>query len=274
MRLRGAHAGQLLSSAALASLSDVHEYGQRLAELITELTTGPSEEQAVLQWNDPKWRAAYLRYWQRIERVWLAGGNAAGLGLPLAEAVSAKVAREVRLAPNPVHAALFGAARSYAMPRGPRLVLDFGQSAVKRGLASYRDGRLERVDLLPSTAAPTEQVVEFVRDTLRDSMREAGDGIDRHVVASLACYVVAGRPVDKPSTYSPLKDVSNAEIARGLGIRLSYLHDGTAAARGIDDPEHSAVITLGTYMAVGFTETRGVRLLPLAPSLATVPPAN
>jgi hypothetical protein len=48
-------------------------------------------------------------------------------------------------------------------------------------------------------------------------------------------------------------------------VRLTYIHDSTAAAaRGIGAPKRCAVIALGSYMAIGFTETRGARLLPMS----------
>ena len=66
----------LLSSAALRELGEapLDEYARRLAALIAVLLAGVTDEtdetdEGIVRWSDPAWRAAYRRYWQRIEHV-------------------------------------------------------------------------------------------------------------------------------------------------------------------------------------------------------------
>jgi hypothetical protein len=245
-------------------------FGRRLAHLIATLTT-PTR----IETQDSEWRGAYLRYWTHVDQVWLAGGLTAALGSDLLDVVRAEAHRlgagcAIEVAPNAGVLALLGAARSRLHPRTHIVVLDFGHTDVKRGIATVRNHQLARLDVLPSrsaralgwTRATDEPVTEFLLDVVTDTIASSQSrfGVpDPCVMVSLASYISQGRQVDSHSAYAELsrRDPRSLddEITRrtGVPVRLRFLHDGTAAARGVPDPAGSAgLIVLGTALGVGF----------------------
>jgi hypothetical protein len=144
---------------------------------------------------------------------------------------------------------LIGVARSHLDPPASVSVFDFGQSAVKRGIATFAEGMLEHVHVLPSLQAPSEaDVVEFFLDTLRG----------KPAIVSIASYVTNDLPIDGYSLYSPL-----ATIDRGRIANVAFVHDGTAAARAIVADGPAAAVVLGTALGVGFAPPRSA-LVPLS----------
>lgn len=259
------------------------EYGRRLAHLVASLIT-PG---ASVAWSP--WRAAYLDYWSSIDHIWLGGGIAAILGDELARTVRAELARfgaracDVAIAPHPSALAVIGAARTSRGAHSYKVALDFGHSMVKRGVAIARHGSLERLELLPRLGSPSidadpapELVRNFVLDTIADTCRAVQQrypDVDPHIVASLATYLTNGMPVDVHSLYRPLSGFTIAwvegELEQRIGhiVQLTFLHDGTAAARAVPAGGRAAVIMLGTAMGVGFRPLSDAEMWPLAPDL-------
>jgi predicted NBD/HSP70 family sugar kinase len=270
---------RLLAAGDPRASAVVRRYAEPLTHLIATLT---GEPQAGLA-TQSAWRTAYLHHWAGIEQVWLAGGLAAALGEPLAGAVAdhlAALGRQtplVRLAPQAAHLALLGAARSRPLPRGQRLVFDFGQTAAKRAVADYRGRQVARLSVLPSRAAPDlsatlspDAIVAFVADVLAETLAMARPvRLDPHCTVSIACYTHAGRPLDRRGTYAPLGrlplEVIAAAVSERTGqpLRLRFVHDGTLAARVLAGHRPSALIVLGTYVGVGFPPA-AEQVLPLA----------
>jgi hypothetical protein len=168
---------------------------------------------------------------------------------------------------------LIGLARTPPGPDGQRIVLDFGHTAVKRGIASIDGGRLVRLAVLANLPAPpadnvVEGLLQIVADTFR-SARSHGATLQPSVRLSLATYMGHGRPVDSHSLYAVLGSLPRATVQRELQqrtdapLRLSYVHDGTAGARAVSGPRRSALIMLGTALGIGFAPPPAA-LLPLA----------
>jgi hypothetical protein len=255
--LVGRSAFDVLSLRAFHALTEdrAATFGRRVAHLI-----------ASLRQPDPRassWRQAYLAHWRSVEIVYLGGGLSAALGQRMVEAARAEVARlsrsdvELHLAPYPAFMALIGAARGLLpAPSAPVPVFDFGQSVVKRGIATFGDGSLQHVHLLPSLPAPAESdVVEFFFDVVTG----------RPAVVSIASYLADDRPIGGQALYSPL-----AAIDRGRLPGVAFVHDGSAAARAIvaqplePSPAIGAVV-LGTALGVGFAPHSSA-LVPLSPT--------
>lgn len=270
---------------AVRAAGVVEAFGQRLGHLIATLASP-----AAAATGESAWRAAYLGHWAHIEQIWLGGGLVAGLGPHLLAAVrqaSARLGahtRAIELAPHPGVLALIGAARSRPDPLTHAVVLDFGHTAAKRGVATVRDRRLQSLQLLPDRAvrplATAEAgAVEFVLDTLAETLRLAHQQwgeVDPCVVVSLASYVAGGRPADTRSLYAPLGRIERPMLEHalrertGTAVRLSLVHDGTAAARGLPDHGRAGVILLGTSLGVGFPPPPE-RLLPVSTGLVLQP---
>jgi hypothetical protein len=281
--LVGRPAFEVLSLAALTVLTSagvgetMATYGQRLAHLIaTLLVSGPPDASL------SPWRAAYRRYWTTVEQVWLGGGIARRFGPALAGVVRAELRRlhaphgVVDVAPHADVLPLLGLARTRPGPDGQRAVLDFGHSAVKRGIATIQAGRLVRLDVLPSRPAPeAASAVECVLDCVADTVRMAQSRPGRvhpGVRLSLATYLWRGRPADPHSIYAVLGALSRSSLQQELQrrtqapVRLSYVHDGTAGARAVSSQHRAALIMLGTALGVGFAPPPG-SLVPIADGL-------
>jgi hypothetical protein len=282
LALSSALAGDDQTSAA-AAVRVLDLFGARVAHLIATLTTAAHSHA-----GESAWRSAYLRHWMEIDHVWLGGGLAAAFGSTLLNAVRAELARLgvgdriVELAPYAAVLPLVGASRSGTDTATPMIVLDFGHTSVKRGVATVANHQLVRLDLLtrrstqPLNSSPApEQVADFVLETVMDAIttteRRFGSA-HGHIVVSVASYVARGRPIAAgPSKYRPLSDVDIAwlddELYRRAGneFHLLFLHDGTAAARGLNAAGgRDAVIMLGTSLGVGFPPPAET-LLPVAP---------
>ena len=250
--LVGRPAFEVLSLVAYDALAENRAvtFGRRIAHLI-----------ASLRQPEPlaSWRQAYLAHWRTIEVVYLGGGLTAALGQPFVDAARVELDRLCQSAPRlelaryPSALALVGVARSHLDTPGPVAVFDFGQTSIKRGIATFVNDHLEHVQLQSNLSAPAEaDVVKFVLDTLEG----------QSAIVSIASYVANDRPIGRYGLYSPLAALN--------GFRLSgvtFVHDGTAAARAIATDKTAAVIMLGTALGVGFASSSST-LVPLSPTFS------
>jgi hypothetical protein len=155
----------------------------------------------------------------------------------------------IHLAEHPAELPLIGAARTNHSATHAAVVLDFGHTAIKRGIAYYEQGALARLEVLSALAAPIDRegapatVAEAIHVTLHEAPKA-----DRDIVASVASYVNPdGTLAESHSRYALLRP----------DARLKLGHDGTLAACGIQaSDERAAVIMLGTALGVGFVPPR------------------
>ncbi len=257
-------------------------FGRRLGYLIKTLKRGqPRDRQARPDWDDSYWH-----HWSDILQIRLGGGLAAGqLGQRLCAAAQAVIDEHVmttcrlQVATWPVLLPLIGCARSSPATDGTTLVFDFGQSFVKRASASYRDGKLLTLRLLPAipvswdTICPSSQtereqaqsVAEYMSNVMAGAWQDAAQhGLDHStaLIASIASYIIDNQPLARQGgPYALLRllpDNAGDWIAVkssgyvGRQLALSLLHDGTAAARTYAGEEHAVVIMLGTALGIGF----------------------
>jgi len=282
---------ELFSARALEDLSrtvpdsDIlaRRFGERLGWLLVTLRRGDPPSRGVR----PDWDDSYWQHWAGISTVYLGGGIVSGrLGPGIAEQASRTLAAAglpdcaVRVAPWPEHLPLIGAART--IPEADAaVVLDFGQSFVKRACAQYQyiDGDLASLRILPRRPArwtdiahgpgPTSEDVrrlgDFMVETMADTWRAARartPDLSVTIVASLASYLRNGRPLARQGgAYSTLLALSDnleawlsdrvsVALDRPLTVRL--LPDATAAAHVWAGEPHAAVIMLGTALGIGF----------------------
>jgi hypothetical protein len=263
------------SEAATADKSRrvVAEYARRLGHLVATLRLGLEEASP--------WRTAYREHWKSVERIWLGGGIAAAFGNELLQSTRSEAVRlgvdgtTIDLSPHADVAALIGSARTRAGGAERAIVLDFGYSSVKRGIAHVRGGELQRLDILRSLPPPPSApaVSRYFLDVIRKTFFEAQPAdVDSEVVASLATYVNDWRPTAASEPYDLLSGIDfqqlTAELERltGVPLRVRFMHDGTAAAAGLPTNGHDGIIVLGTSLGAGFTVPRQHRL-PIAPNL-------
>jgi hypothetical protein len=294
----------LLSGKALADLAARHghaeaarSFGTRLGWLLVTLRLGdPASRAARPDWDDSHWR-----HWAGITTVYLGGGIVAGEAGPrIAEQaehilVDAGVMDcRVQVASWPEHLALVGAART--VPDAPEaIVLDFGGSYVKRGIARYENAQLAALRIVPRlpsqlpdlplgtdlTQDQTELLGARIVGTMADTWLSAHavyPELSTTIVASIASYLRDGQPLARQGgAYAALLALSDnlaawlsQRVSGRLGhpITIRLLHDGTAAAHAVAGAGQTAVITLGTALGVGFAPAASGR--PLSPEFEVV----
>jgi len=248
-------------------------FGRRLGHLIATLHLG-GDMDAI----ETEWRRAYRAHWRTIQQVWLAGGLAERLGPGLSAGARSEADRlganrvSIELAPYPSSLPLIGAARNSQSEGAHAVVLDFGHTAIKRGVATYQNTSLLRIELLePRRAPPADHVIETVIEEIADTLTVAPEDVDPQVLVSLASYVSpSGEPEDSHSLYAPLRTLAPAALADAVRQRsgrpverVRFEHDGTLAAAGVVSDVPAAVIMLGTALGVGFVSS-GHRLRAIA----------
>ncbi|MBL8056131.1 MAG: hypothetical protein JNK29_05500, partial [Anaerolineales bacterium] len=273
-------------------------FGRRLAYLLLMLTHGGAPNRAAR----PEWSDAHWAFWAEVRRVVVGGGLLAGaLGraaLPAARELLAEHGSALSLEHSPFgpHLALVGLAR-LAAPSGRRLVFDFGQTAVKHGLARHTALRspetgsaLAELKVWPAAPTPCGDPEAPAADegTVRArwaamsalisaDWRQAG-GPAPALALSVACYLSGGHPSPaERGCYASLQSLGpnlagfmRQALAEPLGQTpaLALYHDGAAAALADTGPEpaRTVVITLGTALGSGFPpeDPAAAGLLPLA----------
>ena len=253
------------------------QLGAYLGYVILTLRRGDSANRAAR----PEWGDGYWRHWASITWVTIGGGVVAGRLGPRLVAHAVRTMTDARmddcrvqLAPWPVLMPLVGAARAM-VPGGPSaVVLDFGQSYIKRARAVYDQSALASLHLLPAVPTPladmtvegagrlAEYMVSVVADTWREAVHP-GVPLAPTIVISLASYIRDGRPLPRQggpyAAMSPITDNLERWLCRRISERVGYplgvalLHDGTAAALACAGEERAAVITMGTALGVGFS---------------------
>ncbi len=255
-------------------------YGRRLGWLLLMLHWGEAPNRAAR----PDWTAAHWRFWREAQAVWMGGGLLAGHLGRHAVAAARELLQEqgacdlaLYRAPHAAHLPLIGLSR--ALPAGAEsmLVLDFGQSAVKRAVATFRDGALASLCLLPPlpTVCAAPWTPECQEEAARNTWQAMLAMLEQSWAAvpperrpataigiALACYLTDGHPSPADNgCYAclqllgfPLVSFMEQAISARLGQRipLVLMHDGTAAATACAGGEAAVVLTLGTAIGNGF----------------------
>jgi hypothetical protein len=281
------------------ALAIVRSVGRSLGYVLLTLRRGDAiNRQARADWGASDWN-----HWSRMRTIWLGGGIVSGQLGPALRTHAAEILGEhgvddlaIRLAAFPAALPLIGAARNAPAGSQAALVFDFGTSLIKRAHAGYSGGSLARLRLLaplpgpqiaPSrgvepSAGDVLSLADYMVSALARTWHEAaasGDTLAPELVVSLASYVRDGQPIPRQGgIYSYLHVLAPTLAAwlsdrlgerTGTSLRVSLVHDGTAAARAYAGEEHAAVVTMGTALGVGFPPpTQTVR--PLAPDWALV----
>jgi hypothetical protein len=245
------------------------EVGRRLAALVATLRRGPHDP-AVSDRTPERVRA--LEEWTAIPDVIVGGGLVAGSwGEMVFEAARTELATleapatQLSLAPNAPYLGLIGAARTGTFDEGEHLVLDAGQTSIKRALAHVSGSELVGLQLLPPVPFRVGLDVPQAIEAVLDEAPPRSAGLP--VPCSIASYVRDGQPIiQNASPYERLLDAP-----RSLLDRLVLIHDGTAAWRGTGRAASSAVIVMGTWLGVGMGPHPGTPLIPLNDNFTVTP---
>jgi hypothetical protein len=263
-----------------AALVVAETVGQRLGALLLMLWRGdPANRAARPEWDDAHWAT-----WRAMRRVVVGGGLVAGrLGeaaVPAAAAFLAAAGCPVAVERSPYGnaIALVGLARHTPADAEQMLLFDFGHTAVKRGLATYRDGRLIGVAQRPSLPPPCERGwhehpgPDWARQRWEHMVAaiatawaaevSPGRGARVAIGLCLASHLQDGHPVGRDrGCYTSLGELAphlatfaRDDLAARLGPfrSLALLHDGLAAAGSHAGEAHTVVLTLGTAIGTGY----------------------
>ena len=265
-----------------AAQSVAQEYGRRLGILLLTLKRGD----VVNCTARPEWDARHWSLWAQIDKVWLGGGLVAGALGKLAAATAQTLLQEagffsyqVRQAENASFLPLVGLAQLAPSDATAMLLVDFGHTAVKRAVAFFQAGKMNRLQPLPSVPMPVAELqpgspdaraeitAAFVVEVIVDAWKRAWQNdwpVCDLVAVSMACYLINGHPpaseigvygrlqflTDHVQTY--LAERLRAELKRPIDLQL--FHDATAAALPYAGAQNTAVLMLGTAIGNGLAQ--------------------
>ncbi len=280
--------------ARTAALKIVRRLGRNLGHLLLTLHRGDEINRAArADWNAGDWER-----WEKIRRVWLAGGLTHDpLGAVLIESARAFLEEqgyagriELERTPYRHHTVMLGAARYLPDKVTTAVSLDCGHTQIKRACLTLAEGSITR--LQPFAPMPVrwnlrdlpwdhhdaplgQEVCTLVTEALTRTLEESktlGFQPGPEMVLALAAYIQGGTLLGK-GLYVHLNALdSDARrlLARSLQARtggrfhIRLIHDGTAAAGIHAGDPHSAVIVIGTALGIGFPPASAQGLRPLA----------
>jgi hypothetical protein len=261
------------------------QFGRRLGALVLTLKRGDAANRAAR----PEWDDSYWGHWAGLRQIWLGGGLLSGrLGPPALAAARAVLAGAgltgctLTLADQPAILPLLGAARAVPPGYTTAAVVDFGGTAIKRGVAHFAAGALSELRLLSSVPTdfmaleplPLAEQLAVLGARMAAALAEtwraaAAAGPPAPVLtASIAAYIEDNQPMHyQRGLYSEMRALSpnlgawlaeRVSAAVGQPVTVHLIHDGTAAARVYAGQPQSAVILLGTALGVGFPPAEDV----------------
>lgn len=271
----GAPAGRALGA---ASPLDDGQWLLALERLVGTLV-GPTPEDRAAR---PDWGEQDWARWAQVERIVLCGGVLAGGRGDLVRS-RFRAAGQLDLPPvavevetDPAIAALRGLTARPSV-EAPTLVLDLGHTAVKAAVATG-PGQLGPVTGVRVPWTPFEldtwpdpaTLLTLVRQAAEHAVAEAALPTDGHPVdarVAIGNYVVDGRLDDDPTwgTLGRPGRTAGELLSEELALPVQLLiNDGQAAALWRAGQSHTAVISIGTSLGVGFPPGS-------APQAATAP---
>lgn len=255
--------------------------GRNLAFILLTLKRGDEvNKNARSDWEDKHWD-----YWKQVENIIFVGGLCnSNLGQRLKyyidklfdEAETPKY--KIKFAENPSLIPMLGAARHSPENCSKLLVFDFGQTLIKRGLASFEDNKLK--DILQLASLESKHVEERIFKNKSEEKKEA-KRLKNYIIKTISeSYKEVESKYCKPCStisvsiandlidgqffgggYGKLGLLSNSlqqEITEAVSsqidrkIEISFIHDGTAAADAYAETDNSVLLSFGTAIGVGF----------------------
>lgn len=272
---------------AATALKIMEKFGNRLGLIFLTLKLGDEANRAARDdWTDEHWR-----YWAQIEDVILVGGLASGrFGEILKKQVeyvfSLKniIPYNIVLYDNAADLGVLGCATQISAADGVSIVMDFGQTNIKRCYVTKRRGEIDEVKTLepyPSKYMEWEindeeeklrqakklhrYLIKAIVDTYKTAAEMTKTEPNSEIVASIASYTVDGVLNNERSGYAKLCTLGENyaeclwwELSGTLrrDVRVKLIHDGTAIALNFSGRKNTVCLSLGSYFGVGFPETR------------------
>jgi len=256
-------------------------YGRRLGLLLLTLKRAdPGNRHARPSWGFQQWE-----FWQKVTTIHIGGGLLSGAMGPIAIASAQGSLHgcgfneiNVKLSPFAFYLPLAGLAQAAPLNTRAMLLLDFGQTDIKRAVARYTLRKNSELHPLPRIPARIEPHASA--GSIRELAQESADNIVNAVAQSwqdavirdwplnpviglsLACYLVNGHPPTSEMGYYGRIQILTENVQQYLADRISeaigrevqiiLMHDGSAAALAFAGSSKTVVVMLGTAIGVGF----------------------
>ena len=261
----------------------ITHFGSCLGLLLLALRLGECENrEARCDWTDAHWE-----YWKQIEDIILVGGLASGtFGRILKERIeyvfSLKEEKpyNILLYANSSQVAILGCASCIKADNGTFVVLDFGQTGIKRSFVTKCDGEISDIKELESYPSkymdweiPDEQerlrqakelhsyLCSVIEQTYAEAKRAAKSEPSGEIMISIASYTINGALNESRSGYAKLcalggnyAEILSYELSGRLrrSVEVTLIHDGTAVAMNFRNRKNTVCLTVGSYFGVGF----------------------
>lgn len=259
------------------------KFGKRLGLILLTLKTGLPENREVRQtWNDSHWE-----YWKNIDNIIAVGGLTSGeFGRELVRTaqsvctINSKPAYKIIIFENAYNTGVIGCAKLLNNPNGINLLMDFGQTNMKRSIVKRENDEIVSIENLPLVPSKyMEWQVEgadekrrqaillhrHIMEVITDAYHKAEQKgkVSPEIVISIASYIYNGRLDENRGGYAKLcvlyknyGEYLSEELSSVLKtkVNVTLVHDGTAVALCFADYKKSVCITLGTFLGVGFPD--------------------
>ncbi len=258
------------------------KYGNRLGLILLTLRTGlPENRFARGDWSDDCWQ-----YWADVQNLVLTGGLASGmLGKRFKEQihyvfdVAGEKPYNISLFENSTHIGAMGCANLIEDSEKTFVVLDFGQTNIKRCVVRKRSGEIANMINLHSLPSMNMELdysdsednrscalelhrylLNVIYDTCKKADLDPEEGRGE-VIISIANYIKGSKLNPRRGGYAKLSLLSSdyagmlshelsSRMHRPFRVRL--VHDGTAIALNFKDKEDTVCMSIGTAFGVGF----------------------
>lgn len=274
-------------SVANEALRIIKKFGNRLGIIFLTLKKGDEKNRLAREdWTDAHWD-----YWMQISDIILVGGLASGrFGEILKQQVDYIFSLQnitpynIILYDNAADMGVLGCATQISAEDGVNVVMDFGQTNIKRCFVTKNRGEITEIKTLepyPSKymewEIPDENeklrqakrlhryLIKAIEDTYNTAKQITKTEPNNEIVISIASYTVDGALNADRSGYAKLCALG-ANYAECLwwelsgtlrkDVRIKLIHDGTAIALNFSDRKNTVCLSLGSYFGVGFPETK------------------
>ncbi len=263
------------------------KFGMRLGLLFLALKSGQKENREAREdWTDKHWE-----YWNQVEDIILVGGLANGrFGEELKKCIeyvfrtACVIPYNIILYDNPSDVGVLGCATQISSEDGVNVVMDFGQTNIKRCFVTKSRGEITDIKTLepypsrymdwemPNEAEKLHQakklhqyLLKAIEDTYNTAKALTNTEPNSEIVISIASYTIDGALNAQRSGYAKLcalgKNYAEClwwELSGRLrkDVVVKLIHDGTAIALNFSDRKNTVCLSLGSYLGVGFPETK------------------
>jgi len=249
------------------ALNIAHTFAQRFFWFLHTLKfPHPANREARPEWDDSYW-STFAKTKQFIFGGGLMRGHFGAYMIAYAQKQLGEACL-LKIAPHAPILPLLGASRHVPENTIEALIFDFGQTAIKRAIATYADGTLTTMTILPSASPPlflpqstpqyiADNIIRIIADTWRSHATHQTTPI---IPMSIATHLQNNHPSGDPHYGSVAKLTSNmgAFLSEKIGeqvqmpISIHLIHDGTSSARVYVGEPDTVVITIGTALGIGF----------------------